>query len=119
VAHGKKEDKKKTKTELLGLKETDKKSEKAKKHDVIENAVLEEILAWENKLSRCERLEEQLKMRIVNRAMAILHSVGNVHAKTMTTVSKFYNLYLKELQRNIRTIQKRCFKLGSDSSLMC
>ena len=92
MAHGKKEDKKQTKTELLGLKETDTTTEKAPKDDLVENAVLEEILAWENKLSRCERLEEQLKMRIVNRAMAILHSVGNVHAKTMTTVSKFYNL---------------------------
>ena len=85
----KKEDKKQTKTDLMALKETEEKPEKAKRSDIVENAVLEEIVAWENKLSRCERLEEQLKMRIVNRAMAILNSVGNVHAKTMTTVG-FY-----------------------------
>ena len=92
-AHGKKEDKKQAKTDLMGLKESETVVEKGPKDGVVENAVLEEIVAWENKLSRCERLEEQLKMRIVNRAMAILNSVGNVHAKTMTTVREFLFLY--------------------------
>ena len=61
--------------------------EEEEKQDEVENKVLEEIVAWETKLARCERLEEQLKMGAVNRAMAILNSTGNVHAKTMTTVS--------------------------------
>ena len=85
-SHDKEEDKKQTKADLMGLKETEATSKQTVNLDIVENKVLEEILAWENKLSRCERLEEQLKMRIVNRAMAILNSVGNVHAKTMTTV---------------------------------
>ena len=90
-----KEEKKQSKPELFGLKETDTTAEKAKNQDLVDNLVLDEISAWENKLSRCKRLEEQLTMRIVNRAMAILHSVGNVHAKTMTTVSELYNLYIR------------------------
>ena len=87
-AHDGKDDNKQTKREILGLLGSEAISQQDSKQDQVENAVLEEILAWENKLSRCERLEEQLKMSGVNRAMAILNSTGNIHAKTMTTVSK-------------------------------
>ena len=73
---------------------TPSKQQQAKKDAQVENKVLEEIVAWENKLSRCERLEEQLKMSGVKRAMAILNSTGNVHAKTMTSVSLYMSAYL-------------------------
>ena len=82
-------DKKQPKKDLMSIIDTastPSKQQQAKGDMAVENKVLEEIVAWENKLSRCERLEEQLKMSGVKRAMAILNSTGNIHAKTMTSV---------------------------------
>ena len=50
------------------------------------NAGMVEIRTWETKLSRCKKLEEQLKMYPLRRGLAILNSAGNVHAKTMADI---------------------------------
>ena len=75
----------------------------------VDNAVLREIETWEEKLTRCEKLEEQLKMFPVKRALLILDAAGNVHSKTLRNIIHEVHMLLEEAQDNVKflgTIRK-------------
>ena len=77
--------------------------------DEIDNAVMKEIQTWETKLIRCKKLQEQLKMYPLRRALAILDEAGNVHAKTMNGFIHQVHILLEEAQDNVKflgTIRK-------------
>lgn len=67
-----------------------------------DNEVLKEIEMWEERLRRFEGLEAQLKMNAVERSLMILHTAGNVHAKTLTDyIEEIKNLH-EEAQDNVK-----------------